>query len=198
LSTSLGGFLYYISIKKATFEKVQIEDGKIVEDIVNLIDLTINKHKACVKALAEFDEIQVVLRNKDAVSLTKVNSVLDLFEESFNFSAGYLMDSNGNTIASSNRKATESFVGKNYSFRPYFGEAISGLTSTYMALGITSKKRGIYLSHPVYGKDQTSPSGVVVVKSLNPKPRNLVQSSGMHSDGEIAWKISNGRGAMPA
>ncbi len=35
-------------------------------------------------------------------------------------------------------------------------------------------------------------------KSLHPKPSDLVRSSGMHSDGEIAWKISNGRRAMPA
>lgn len=33
---------------------------------------------------------------------------------------------------------------------------------------------------------------------LNPKPGDLVQSSVLHNDGEMAWKISNGRGAMPA
>jgi len=33
---------------------------------------------------------------------------------------------------------------------------------------------------------------------LNPKPPNLVKMFGHHTDGDIAWKIENGRGAMPA
>lgn len=33
---------------------------------------------------------------------------------------------------------------------------------------------------------------------LEPKPTNLKAMSGGHSDGDFAWKIANGRGAMPA
>ena len=34
--------------------------------------------------------------------------------------------------------------------------------------------------------------------ALNPKPTNLKAMSGGHPDGDFAWKIANGRGAMPA
>ena len=34
--------------------------------------------------------------------------------------------------------------------------------------------------------------------ALTPKPANLAMMSGMHPDGDFAWKIANGRGAMPA
>ena len=34
--------------------------------------------------------------------------------------------------------------------------------------------------------------------TLNPKPTNLKAMSGGHPDGDFAWKIANGRGAMPA
>ena len=34
--------------------------------------------------------------------------------------------------------------------------------------------------------------------ALNPKPTNLKMMSGHHPDGDFAWKIKNGRGAMPA
>ena len=37
-----------------------------------------------------------------------------------------------------------------------------------------------------------------LAKTLMPKPTNLRMMSGMHADGDFAWKISNGRGAMPA
>jgi mono/diheme cytochrome c family protein len=33
---------------------------------------------------------------------------------------------------------------------------------------------------------------------LNPKPPNLMKMAGHHTDGDIAWKIENGKGAMPA
>ncbi|HET6756799.1 MAG TPA: c-type cytochrome [Burkholderiales bacterium] len=33
--------------------------------------------------------------------------------------------------------------------------------------------------------------------ALDPKPVDLVAMAGHHSDGDYAWKISNGRGAMP-
>ena len=34
--------------------------------------------------------------------------------------------------------------------------------------------------------------------ALNPKPSNLAARAGHHTDGYFAWKITNGRGAMPA
>ncbi len=36
-----------------------------------------------------------------------------------------------------------------------------------------------------------------VAASLNPKPTNLKAMSGGHADGDFAWKIANGKGAMP-
>lgn len=34
--------------------------------------------------------------------------------------------------------------------------------------------------------------------ALNPKPADLVTMAGQHPDGDFAWKIAEGRGAMPA
>jgi hypothetical protein len=45
-------------------------------------------------------------------------------------------------------------VDKNFSFRPYFKKAIAGKSATYLALGTTSGKRGVYYSHPVYDNDK--------------------------------------------
>jgi PAS domain S-box-containing protein len=75
------------------------------------------------------------------------------------------MDHTGNTIASSNRNDPDSFVGGNFDFRPYWQQAIQGNPATYMALGTTSKKRGLYYSHPVYGEGGNTPIGVAVIKA---------------------------------
>jgi PAS domain S-box-containing protein len=118
-----------------------------------------------VKALAGLDELQKALLVESEGNLARVNSELDHFHESLKVSVCYLMDRNGKTIASSNRSAPDSFVGKNYGFRPYFQQAIQGTPAVHMALGVTSKKRGVYYSHPVYGGRENTPLGVVVIKA---------------------------------
>jgi PAS domain S-box-containing protein len=75
------------------------------------------------------------------------------------------MDRSGKTIASTNRLAPDSFVGQNFAFRPYFKDAISGKPSTYLALGITSVKRGAYYGHPVLAENGSTPIGIAVIKA---------------------------------
>jgi two-component system C4-dicarboxylate transport sensor histidine kinase DctB len=74
----------------------------------------------------------------------------------------YLLDINGTTIASSNWQSPRSFVGSNYSYRPYFQTAILGKYGQYFALGLHSGIRGYYFSAPVF--DEQKVIGVVVVK----------------------------------
>lgn len=77
-------------------------------------------------------------------------------------SAVYLMDTRGLTIAASNWLSSDSFVGKNFSFRPYFQDALNGEQGRYYALGTTSLARGYYFSAPLrYAAEVV---GVVVVK----------------------------------
>jgi len=89
--------------------------------------------------------------------------VLDIFKHTLGVDVCYLMDRHGVTIASSNRNASDSFVGQNFSFRPYFREARQGVTATYMAVGTTSHKRGAYYSHPIFARDYETPIGVVII-----------------------------------
>ena len=74
----------------------------------------------------------------------------------------YLMDARGDTLAASNWRDELTFVGSNFSFRPYFIDAMNGKPGRYYALGTTSGRRGYYFSHPVGEPD--APQGVVVVK----------------------------------
>ena len=92
------------------------------------------------------------------------NAVLDDFCVSSYVSICYLMDGKGTTLASTNRNTPESFVGRNYAFRPYFREAIAGAPAVYLALGVTSKKRGVYFSNHVEPSAGQG-AGVVVMKA---------------------------------
>ncbi|MFT6914013.1 MAG: two-component system C4-dicarboxylate transport sensor histidine kinase DctB [Motiliproteus sp.] len=74
----------------------------------------------------------------------------------------YLMAPSGETLAASNWDKPSSFVGKNFNYRPYFQQALSGGQGRYFALGTTSLKRGYYFSHPILSDAKVV--GVVVVK----------------------------------
>jgi PAS domain S-box-containing protein len=166
-SVSAGGYIYYVSMKKSSLERDHQEGMIRTQLIADHIDSFLSERQKTVKAFAGLKELHQALADKDESKILEANMILEHFQQALNVDVCYLMDEQGNTVASSNRNAPDSFVGKNYAFRPYFQEAKQGHPAIYMALGATSGKRGIYFSHPVYGELNEPPSGVVVVKDSN-------------------------------
>lgn len=74
----------------------------------------------------------------------------------------YFMDAAGLTRAASNHDLPRSFVGGNFAFRPYFGDAVALGAGRFYALGTTSLMRGYYFGAPVRIDGATV--GVVVLK----------------------------------
>ena len=98
----------------------------------------------------------------DSTRVEEANRFLHAVTIASEASDAYLLNRQGLTVAASNWLLPRSFVGNNFSFRPYFKSAISGETGRYFALGTTSLQRGYYFSHPVYLHSEVA--GVVVVK----------------------------------
>jgi len=73
----------------------------------------------------------------------------------------FLMDTQGNTIATSNFQDDLSLIGRNFSFRPYFKAALAGQNGRYYAIGATTGEPGYFLSTPV---TVGTARGVLVVK----------------------------------
>lgn len=95
------------------------------------------------------------LQNEANVYLKKINVLL-------NSSDIYVMAPDGTTIVASNYDSDLSFVGENFSYRPYYQQAMKGMPGRFFALGTTSLKRGYYFSSPVREGDTIL--GVVVFK----------------------------------
>lgn len=165
LSVTTAGYLYYSSLEETAYieaeKKVALEALRIQDTLSSYL----SENLKSVKALAGLTEMREALENPGLSARDEANAILDHFTEALQVDVCYLMDPQGNTIASSNRLDPDSFVGENFSFRPYFELAIQGSPATYMALGITSRKRGVYYSYPVYGDGEDAPMGVAVIKS---------------------------------
>ncbi|MFH1733663.1 MAG: ATP-binding protein [bacterium] len=180
LSAWTGGYLYYSSVKNSAFEEANRQAVFHTETIKSHLFYFLNENLNSVKALAGLKELSNALSQKDEDSLARTNSILDHFRNSYQVDVCYLIDRDGNTIASSNRNASDSFVGQNYAFRPYFQRSIKGDPVSYlgyMALGVTSGTRGIYYSHAVYEDGQDTPIGVAVIKApIDPMESEFVQT----------------------
>lgn len=74
----------------------------------------------------------------------------------------YVMLPDGMTLAASNYDLPAPFVGQNFSYRPYFQDAITGGEGRFFALGTTSLKRGYYFGSPIEVDGEIK--GVVVFK----------------------------------
>lgn len=74
----------------------------------------------------------------------------------------YVMYRDGVTLAASNFDQPHSFVGGNFSFRPYFLDAMEHGAGRFYALGTTSNKRGYYFGAPIVVAGVTR--GVLVIK----------------------------------
>ncbi len=165
LSASTGGYLYYLSLKEAAVKEADRQALTNVEMITRNLSFFLSEYIKPVRTLAGMSALTDVLLQRDDAFLAASNNVLDHFKETLDVEVCYLMDQLGNTIASSNRNDPDSFLGNNFGFRPYFQQAMDGAPSTYLALGTTSSRRGVYFSHPIYETGRDAPVGVVVIKA---------------------------------
>lgn len=79
----------------------------------------------------------------------------------------YVLGPDGRTIAASNWSAPDSFVGNDYSFRPYYLDAKTTCHAAYYAIGVTTKQPGYFLASCIRIGDRLG--GIVVVK-IDPRP----------------------------
>ena len=106
--------------------------------------------------------VDLLKRPKDRERIEALNRYLETINTIASASDTYLMNREGLTIAASNWQSEKPFIGRNFSYRPYFQQAMQGRLGRYFALGSTSGKRGYYFAYPVRFDDEIL--GAVVIK----------------------------------
>ncbi|HDI59332.1 MAG TPA: response regulator [Desulfobacteraceae bacterium] len=165
LSTGLSSLIFYHSLKNSAQEEAAFEAKNRVQEIQARIARFCQTHHRSADTLADSAALEKLLTTPCAPHQEEANAILDTYVKAIGGAeVCYLLDADGKTVASSNRHAPDSFVGKNYHFRPYFQRAMAGEGTVYLARGATSDARGAYFSSPVYGQTAGAPIGVAVVK----------------------------------
>jgi len=127
------------------------------------INGTLGRYRSLPPLIADNQDIEnFFLLSDPTKKADPINRELKRINKAIGASHVYVMDRKGLTLASSNYDQPVPFVGKNFSYRPYFQDAIAGREGRFFALGTTSLKRGYYFASPV--KIAGENVGVVTVK----------------------------------
>ncbi|WP_454280837.1 sensor histidine kinase [Sphingomonas sp. Marseille-Q8236] len=136
--------------------------ARIARQQERLLNSELQRFRLLPIVLAEYPDVGAALRNGSSKAVERLNEKLRGLAERTGAPVIYAIDRQGRTIAASNAGERESFVGRDYSFRPYFRQALRAGTSEYFALGNTSHRPGLFLARRIGPAE--APDGVVVVK----------------------------------
>ncbi|KAF0862343.1 ATP-binding protein [Pseudomonas sp. LD120] len=130
--------------------------------VANLLG-TLHRYEVLPQILGDLPALRAVLgAPDDSVSQGNANRLLKNISAQTGAEVMYLMDTSGKTLAASNWDKHDSFVGRNFAFRPYFSEAMAGRLGRFFGQGTTSAKRGYFFAAAVRAGERFL--GVLVVK----------------------------------
>ena len=130
--------------------------------VANLLG-TLHRYETLPQILGDLPGLRATLANpQDAAAQNNANQLLMNISQQTGAEVIYLMAPNGDTLAASNWDKRDSFVGRNFAFRPYFSNAMAGNLGRFFGLGTTSAKRGYFFAAAV--REGNTVIGVLVVK----------------------------------
>ncbi|WP_145144165.1 ATP-binding protein [Roseomonas gilardii] len=138
---------------------------------VALLRSEIDKQRSLPVVLASDPDLRRALETRDAALLHALDIKLESLSRSTGAGVIYALDAEGVTLAASNWRQEDSFVGNDYSFRPYARLSMEQGSAEHFALGTASHQPGLYLGRridapPSPGGAGSRALGVIVVKTL--------------------------------
>ncbi|QDF97298.1 hypothetical protein CJ010_12540 [Azoarcus sp. DD4] len=127
------------------------------------LDAELLRNESLPTVLAPHPVLQEVLTSAGAPdAVARANALLADVRTRTGTGVIYLIAPSGITLAASNWREPESFIGENYAFRPYFREALAGRTGMFFAVGATTRIPGFFIAQPVREGDKVI--GVLAIK----------------------------------
>ncbi len=150
-------------IERLYLRQAGAEDAATLRLATQVLRGALERTEALPALLAERQILHQTLAEPENEGLVPfTNEMLRQAALSLDVSDIYVMDLDGRTIATSNYRSDTSFLGRSFSFRPYFTDALGAGLGRFHALGTTSGQRGYFFAAPVI--DNTQIIGVVAVK----------------------------------
>lgn len=163
LAVAVGIWLAALSLSRQdALGRLETEAIGLAVQHSRLLDSELARFRLLPIVLGEYRDLGEALASPSADAARRLDDKLGFLAHETGAYIIYLVDQKGLVISASNAGSEDSFVGKNFSFRPYFSEALKDGTAEYYGAGAISGRPGLFLARRV--GDAAAPAGVVVVK----------------------------------
>lgn len=162
LLTLAAAVMLHIYAHRQAVAGLRADATRIARQQERLLNSELQRFRLLPIVLVEYPDLGDALRNGSRQAADRLNEKLRGLAERTGAPVIYAIDRQGRTVSASNAGQPDSFVGRNYAFRPYFRQALTQGTSEYFALGNTSHRAGLFLARRI--GPANAPDGVVVVK----------------------------------
>jgi len=148
---------------RSAYQQMHQQSKQQLSNLVGYIENILGRFENIPEVLSKHPLLnQVLMSPNDEKKRIRLNHLLREIRTMTQASDIYLINNSGITIAASNWHLATSFVGMDFTFRPYFQQAMQGQLARYYAVGLSSGKRGFYYAYPV--KVDNKIIGVIALK----------------------------------
>jgi len=145
------------------YQQVHQQSSQQLSNLIGYIENTLGRFEKIPEVLSKHPLLtEVLLSPDDETKVDRLNHLLSELRVMTHASDIYLIDKSGITMAASNWDLPTSFVGMDFTFRPYYQQAMQGQLARYYAVGLSSGKRGFYYAYPVIAENEII--GVIALK----------------------------------
>ncbi|MBU1996057.1 MAG: response regulator, partial [Candidatus Omnitrophica bacterium] len=155
---------FYLEARNLTRSNLIEKNNDELSEIVEYIDVSIEKRMLMLDQLIRNNSIETLLKNTTSIDDDSVKNLIENARLDSGSDIVYIMDTIGTVVASTIYEDGKSLTGNNYSFRVYFTEALKGGLVVFPAVGVTTDKRGLYISSRIYDMEEGKVLGVIVFK----------------------------------
>ncbi|MDH6592743.1 two-component system C4-dicarboxylate transport sensor histidine kinase DctB [Variovorax sp. TBS-050B] len=158
-----GGALAYLVGERAGIRSLQQGTLHRLDIYSTSLRSELSRYEYLPQVLSLSPDVLDLLRSPADSSLQfNANVYLETVNAHAQASALYVMDAAGLTLAASNWNQAGSFVAMNFSYRPYFQDALRGVPGRFYGIGTVSREPGYYFSYGI--QDGARQLGVATVK----------------------------------
>ena len=165
-SAFIGGA--YVAGDRSANTAAQEASARQLQIISLDLESILERYEALPFALSFQPEAAQALQHPDAALTLHLNQILSAIQLQAKVAAIYVMNPQGNTIATSNWNTSQSYIDKNFGFRPYFLDAMQGRAGRFYGIGSTTAEPGYFIAQPVYAAPSqpgaAKPMGVIAIK----------------------------------
>ena len=125
------GLSFYFSFQSSLKEKALSEIETETKILADHLASSLRIYERELLMLSMQNELRTVLNDQGFVKKASAHAVMDQFVLIVEADVCFLTDADGNIIATTNRYASFSLIGKNIASQPYFQQAMQGEPAIY-------------------------------------------------------------------